>query len=146
MTGLFILQISDKLGQGVLINFLLGKYQHPKEEIRIFMFLDLKSSTAYVEEYGHLKYSQLIQDCFFDLTDIVIKRNASIYQYIGDEVVLTWDLKKGIKDNNCLNTFFDFNKVLNTKRNYYKENYGSLPEFKAGLYLRQIQGNTFLIP
>jgi len=138
MTGLFILQISDKLGQGILINFLLGKYQHPKEEIRIFMFLDLKSSTAYAEEYGHLKYSQLIQDCFFDLTDIVIKRNATIYQYIGDEVVLTWDLEKGIKDNNCLNTFFDFNKVLYTKRNYYEENYGSLPEFKAGLHYGEV--------
>jgi adenylate cyclase len=134
MSGLFILQINDKLGQGVLINYLLGKYHHPKEEIRIFMFLDLKSSTAYAEEHGHLKYSQLLQDCFYDLTDVVIKRDASVYQYVGDEVVLTWDLKKGIKDNNCLNTFFDFDKVLKKKRDYYKENYGTIPEFKAGLH------------
>jgi adenylate cyclase len=134
VTGLFILQINDKFGQGVLINFLLGKYHHPKEEVRIFMFLDLKSSTAYAEEHGHLKYSRLIQDCFYDLTDVVVKRDASIYQYVGDEVVLTWDLKKGIKDNNCLNTFFDFDKVLKKKRDYYKENYETLPEFKAGLH------------
>jgi len=134
MSGLFILQINDKLGQGVLINFLLGKYHYPKEEIRIFMFLDLKSSTSYAEEHGHLKYSRLIQDCFYDLTDVVIKRDASIYQYVGDEVVLTWDLKKGIKDNNCLNTFFDFEKVLKQKNDYYKENYRTTPEFKAGLH------------
>ena len=42
MSGLFVLQISDKLGQGVLINFLLGKYHQPKEEMRIFMFLDMR--------------------------------------------------------------------------------------------------------
>ena len=134
MSGLFVLQINDKLGQGVLINFLLGKYHHPKEEIRIFMFLDLKSSTAYAEEHGHKKYSRLIQDCFYDLTDVVIKRNASVYQYVGDEVVLTWDLEKGIKDNNCLNTFFDFDKVIKDKSSYYKETYGTIPEFKAGLH------------
>jgi adenylate cyclase len=134
MTGLFILQINDKFGQGVLINFLLGKYHHPKEEVRIFMFLDLKSSTAYAEEHGHLKYSRLIQDCIYDLTDVVIKRDASVYQYVGDEVVLTWDLKKGIKDNNCLNTFFDFDKVLKRKSDYYKDTYGTTPEFKAGLH------------
>ncbi len=134
MTGLFILQINDKFGKGVLINFLLGKYHHPKEEVIIFMFMDLKSSTAYAEEHGHIKYSQLLQDCFFDLTDVVIKRNASVYQYVGDEVVLTWDLGKGIKNNNCLNTFFDFDKVLKNKSDYYKENYGTTPEFKAGLH------------
>ena len=134
MTGLFILQINDKLGKGVLINFLLGKYHRPKEEVRIFMFLDLKSSTAYAEEHGHLKYSQLIRDCFYDLSDVVIKRDASIYQYVGDEVVLTWDLEKGIKNNNCLNTFFDFDKVLKKKSDYYKEKYRTTPEFKAGLH------------
>lgn len=134
ITGLFILQINDKLGQGVLIDYLRGKYHHPKEEVRIFMFLDLKSSTAYAEEHGHLKYSQLIQDCFYDLTDVIIKRNASVYQYVGDEVVLTWNLEQGIKDNNCLNTFFDFDKVIKNKGEHYKNKFGIIPEFKAGLH------------
>ena len=49
MSALFILQVSDKFGQGVLISFfLLGKYHRPKEDDRIFMFMDLKSSTNYV--------------------------------------------------------------------------------------------------
>ena len=36
--SLFILHVSDKFGQGVLLNFILGKYHHPKEEKRIFRF------------------------------------------------------------------------------------------------------------
>ncbi|MBT8380935.1 MAG: adenylate/guanylate cyclase domain-containing protein [Ignavibacteria bacterium] len=134
MSGLFVLQISDKLGQGVLINFLLGKYHQPKEEMRIFMFLDLKSSTSYAEEHGHLKYSRFIQDCFYDLADIVMKRNALVYQYVGDEVVLTWDVEKGVKDNNCIATFFDFDKALKKRDEYYLKNYGRSPEFKAGIH------------
>ncbi|MCP4713222.1 MAG: hypothetical protein GY869_31715, partial [Planctomycetes bacterium] len=92
MAALFILQVSDKFGQGVLVNFLLGKYHQPKEEERIFMFLDLKSSTTYAEKLGHLRYSRLIQDCFFDITEVILRHDAVIYQYVGDEVILSWPL------------------------------------------------------
>ena len=131
--ALFILQISEKLGQGVLVNYLLGKYHRPREEIRIFMFLDLKSSTTYAEELGHIRYSRLIQDCFYDLTEVVTKREAQIYQYVGDEIVLTWSIERGLRNLNCLNTYYDYDNVLREKRDYYMEKYGLLPEFKAGL-------------
>jgi adenylate cyclase len=130
--GLFMLQISQKFGQGVLMNFLIGKYHQPKEEVRIFMFLDLTSSTTYAEQLGHLKYSELIQDCFFDLTDVVVNRNAEVYQYVGDEVVLTWKEKEGVENNNCLNVFFDFDRVIQERSDYYKGKYNLVPEFKAG--------------
>ena len=94
MLALFILQVNDKFGQGILINFLLGRYHKPREEERIFMFMDLRSSTTYAEKLGHILYSKLIQDCFYDLTDIAKKYGTQIYQYIGDEVVLTWKVKK----------------------------------------------------
>jgi adenylate cyclase len=135
MLALFILQINEKFGQGVLTNFLLGKYHRPKEDKRIFMFMDLKSSTTIAEKLGHIKYSQLIQDCFFDLTDIVLSYEAKIYQYVGDEVVLSWDVEKGIHHENCLRTFFAYEKLLHSKSVYYKNKYGVVPEFKAGLNL-----------
>lgn len=135
MLALFILQINEKFGQGVLLNFLLGKYHKPKEDKRIFMFMDLKSSTTYAEKLGHIKYSQLIQDCFFDLTDIVLSYEAKIYQYVGDEVVLSWDVDKGINHENCLKTFFAYDNLLKSKSAYYKNKYGVVPEFKAGLNL-----------
>jgi adenylate cyclase len=130
--ALFLLQISQKFGQGVLLNFLIGKYHQPQEELRIFMFLDLSSSTTYAEKLGHLKYSQLIQDCFFDLTDVVVSRKAEVYQYVGDEVVLTWKQKEGVKDNNCLNVFFDYDRVIQERREYYEQKYSIVPQFKAG--------------
>jgi adenylate cyclase len=135
MLALFFLQINEKFGQGVLTNFLLGKYHRPKEDKRIFMFMDLKSSTTYAEKLGHIKYSQLIQDCFFDLTDIVLSYEAKIYQYVGDEVVLSWDVDKGINHQNCLKTFFAYDNLLQSKSGYYKNKYGVVPEFKAGLNL-----------
>ncbi len=133
LTSLFIVQISDKLGQGVLLNYILGKYHTPKEETRIFMFLDLTSSSTYAEKLGHITYSQLIQDCFFDLTSIVNKYDVQIYQYVGDEAVLTWKKEKGILNNNCIKTFFEFDDMLKSKYEYYEKKYGLVPEFKAGI-------------
>ena len=133
MLALFILHISDKFGQGVLLNFILGKYHHPKEEKRIFMFLDLKSSTTNAERLGHVKYSQLIQDCFFDLTDVVAKNDANIYQYVGDEVVLSWNYDIGLKNNNCINIYFEYMKVIRQRGKYYENKYEMIPEFKAGV-------------
>jgi adenylate cyclase len=138
MSALFILQVSDKFGQGVLISFLLGKYHRPKEDDRIFMFMDLKSSTTYAEKLGHIKYSQFIQDCFFDITDVITKYDAKIYQYVGDEVVLSWSIKEGIDHGHCINTFFAYDTLIKSKKNYYNKKYGIIPEFKAGLHLGKV--------
>jgi len=134
----FILLVNDKFGQGILINFLLGKYHTPKEEERIFMFLDLKSSTSYAEKLGHFKYSQFIQDCFFDITEIITKYEAQIYQYVGDEVVLSWRIYEGLKKGNCIKTFLAYDHLLKSKKTYYQKKYGIIPQFKSGLHLGKV--------
>lgn len=138
MLALFILQVSEKLGQGVLLHFLAGKYHRPKEVERIFMFLDLRSSTTYAEKLGHVKYSELIQDCFRDLTDAVAKHQAQIYQYVGDEAVLLWKVKQGLKDQNCINCFSTYNQQIVRNKGKYLERYGMIPAFKAGLDMGRV--------
>lgn len=130
----FFRAVDQKFGPGVLWNMLLGKYHHPQEEQRIFMFLDLKSSTTIAEELGHLRFSRFIQDCFYDLNEIVPQFKAEIYQYVGDEAVLTWDKKHGFTDNNCLEIYFAFRNKLLEKKDYYLAQYGVIPEFKAGVH------------
>ncbi len=131
----FIRQMDQKFGPGVLWNMLIGKYHKPREEERIFMFLDLKDSTTIAETLGHLQFSQLLQDCFNDLTDAVIKHQAEIYQYVGDEVILCWKTPKGLIDNNCIDTFFSYQKTLDHRRDHYFRTYGLYPVFKAGVHV-----------
>ena len=118
----------------MFLKIFFGKYRSPKEEKRIFMFLDLKSSTSMAETLGHYKYSQLIQDCFLDLNLIIRKYDAEIYQYVGDEVVLSWKYKNGVKEKKCVNIYFDYISRLQGKETYYIEKYGVLPQFKAGMH------------
>lgn len=128
-----IKQVNLKFGPGNLVRFMLGTYHHPRVEERIFMFLDMKSSTTHAERLGHIRYSELIQDCFYDLTDVVIERKVEVYHYVGDEAILTWKVKEGLDDANCLKSFFDFENVLYAKSSYYTKKYGFSPEFKAGV-------------
>lgn len=69
----FFLQMNRKIGPGNMIKLLLGRYHKPHDENRIFMFLDLKSSTTIAEKLGHRIYSQFIRDCFQDLTDSLLR-------------------------------------------------------------------------
>lgn len=128
-----IWQVKLMLGEGNLWKLLMGKFYTPREEERIFMFLDLQSSTQLAETLGHIQYSKLIQDCFNDL-GVVVENEAEIYQYVGDEAILTWKLIDGIRNQNCLNAYFNFKSRLALKEEYYQQHYQCLPFFKAGIH------------
>lgn len=129
----FLKEVNKKFGPGILIKLFSGRYYNPRVEDRIFMFIDLKASTTIAEKLGHIRYSRLIQDCFYDVTDVVAKYKAEIYQYVGDEIVLTWELEKGIENDNCFRFFFEFKKKIESLCDYYSDKYGVIPVFKAGM-------------
>lgn len=129
-------QMNLMLGRGNIMKIISGKFYKPQEEERIFMFLDLQASTTIAEKIGHLKFSQLLQDCFNDLA-ITENFNAQIYQYVGDEAVLTWPME-GLRKDNCLKAFFAFHHLIESKSTYYQERYGEIPFFKAGVHLGKV--------
>jgi len=135
---LFFSEVSDNLGQSVLKNFLIGKYHKPREEERIFMFLDMKSSTTIAEKLGHVHYYKLLNDFYTDITKAIIQTSGEIYQYVGDEIVVSWKLKDGLKNNNCLRCFFTIKEIFNGASEKYIKEFGLVPEFKAGLHYGKV--------
>jgi adenylate cyclase len=129
-----VLQLNKLFGKGNMVKLITGKFYKPKEELRVFMFIDLKSSTTIAENLGHIKYSRFIQDCFYDLS-VIESTNAEIYQYVGDEVVLTWKLNKCFSLAKCFKAFWLFKEKLKLRSAYYQSNYNHLPTFSAGMHL-----------
>ncbi|PQV49493.1 adenylate cyclase [Jejuia pallidilutea] len=136
--SLLYAEISENLGQNVLLNFFTGKYHKPVSETRIFMFVDMKSSTAIAEKLGHIKYFDFLKDYYFNLSNAIIKNQGEVYQYIGDEIVISWNFKAGIKQNNCINCFFDMKLDLEKKKDVYLKTYNIFPEFKAAIHYGQV--------
>ncbi|WP_347838697.1 adenylate/guanylate cyclase domain-containing protein [uncultured Draconibacterium sp.] len=129
------LLVNDKYGPGVFKSFILGKYFQPKREERIFMFLDIRGSTTIAEQLGEGKYFNFLKDVIRDVTPKILDSKGEIYQYVGDEIVISWKQNTGIENANCLQCFFDIKKTLLERAVYYRERYkGLTPEFKAGLH------------
>ena len=109
---------------------------------RIFMFLDITSSTSIAEKLGHIKYFELLNDFFIDIAAPIEHHNGEIYQYIGDEVVVSWPLKEGIRDFNVLNCFFDILDTIDRLSDTYQERYDLVPTFKAGMHYGKVSTGT----
>lgn len=134
----FIWQLKSFFGKGVLFNYLIGKYHKPSIENRIFMFLDLNDATTLAEKLGSRKYSSFLSDFFNDLDLAFTKTKGRVYQYVGDEVVIIWKPKKGLKNNNCISAYFLALDILKNKKEYYLAKYKVFPSFKAALHLGEV--------
>ena len=131
--SILILEVSDKYGPGGLRNLIRGRYNKPRKENRVFLFLDLNDSTTIAEKIGHEKYFNMLHDFFADITEPIIANWGHIYQYVGDEVVICW--KNSSKNKRrCLNFIREAVEVIQKKENYYMKEYGVVPSFKAGVH------------
>ena len=127
-------QVEKLIGKNMLSNYLKGKYRKPKKEIRVFLFLDLKSSTTISEKLGNEAYYSFLNDAIYEMSSAIMETKAEIYQYVGDEIVFTWPLDRGITNNNCLQLFEKITYQLESKSAYFQKNYGYQPKFKGGLH------------
>ena len=129
-----VLFIRNKLGYGIAFPIIIGRYHNPREEDRIFIFIDLKSSVEIAEKLSPINYSKFLQDCFHDLEEVVIRHKGQIYQYVGDECVITWKVKKKTDFNHPIRLFYEFKNLLLTKKSVYEDTYGIVPQFKGAIH------------
>jgi adenylate cyclase len=130
----FIFSIADHLGHGVMRNLITGRYHRPREEMRVFLFVDLVGSTAIAERIGPTGFLRLLDAFVMDLAEPVLEHHGSIYRYVGDEVIVTWPLDKGIAAASCLRCVLAMRASLARKAEIYRARFGVAPEFRAALH------------
>jgi adenylate cyclase len=132
-----IIEVDQKYSPGVFWEILTGKYLRPRTEKRIIMFLDLKDSTPIAEQLGHAQYFSFIKDFIYYVSSAVLENDGHIYQYVGDEVVVTWPYKRA-------NIFKSTNTVILSRRmlqhasDYFRRKYDIIPEFRVGLHAGEV--------
>lgn len=112
----------------------MGKYFHPKEEHHIFMFLDLKGSTAIAEKLGEHQYFRFLKNLIGDVTSAILNTKGNIYEYVGDEIVIIWPLKMGLRNAYCILCFYEVRKSLQQRHAFYEKEFNIQPVYKAGLH------------
>ncbi len=131
--SILLLEVIDKYGPGGFSNMIRGRYNKPKIENRIFIFLDINDSTTIAEKLGHEKYFSLLRDFFADITEPILANAGEIYQYVGDEIVISWKNTEKNKEH-CLAFIKQAVTAIRKKEKYYTAEYGFVPTFKTGIH------------
>jgi adenylate cyclase len=131
------LEINDKYSPGVFVDILLGKYIQPKNENRIIMFIDLKDSTPIAEKLGHEHYFLFIREFIYHISLALIEHGGIIYQYVGDEVVVSWKYsRKNIRQ--CLGSIILARRNIQRHSERFRRSYGIIPEFRVGMHVGDV--------
>lgn len=128
-----IIEVNEKYSPGVFMNILLGRYMEPKIERRIIMFIDLKDSTPIAEKLGHQQYFKFIREFIYQISNALIEHHGGIYQYVGDEVVVSWQ-SNSRNARRCIGALIDARKNLQKRSEYFRRGFGTIPEFRAGIH------------
>lgn len=127
-------EFTNYIGYEVVRNFFSGKYHQPIEEERVFMFLDMKSSTTIAEKLGHVLYFQMLREYYDDLSPPIVETGGLIYQYVGDEIVVSWRISERTTNDHCIQCFNRMKERLKQHAEKYLDKYGLVPTFKAGIH------------
>ena len=133
-----LVQINSLHRKGELLNFITGHYHQPREVEKIFAFIDLKGSTTMAETLGHQKFGHFLKDYYADITEPIRTTKAEIYQYVGDEIILSWELSTELEKNNAILCILGIQQVINNRRNSYQSRYGYVPKFRSTMHLGKV--------
>lgn len=132
-----LVEINEKYSPGIFWQILTGKYIQPKIEYRIVMFVDMQDSTEIAEKLGSKKYFMFLRDFIYFLSIALLEFDGRIYQYVGDEIVVSWPRNK---DNcrRCIASLMYAERLFNKNKTYFLRKYGHLPKYKAGIHAGQV--------
>jgi adenylate cyclase len=122
------------LGTGTFPALLVGRYYRPRRQERIVLFLDLVGSTQLAERLGDAEFHHFLNLVFYDLTEPVLETRGEIYRYVGDEMIVSWPLGKGVRDAACIVCLFSMDEVLQNHAPEFRRRFGVEPHVRAALH------------
>jgi adenylate cyclase len=132
--AILVVQVEELMGRRLFTGFMLGRYERPVDEERIVLSIDLVGSTALNERLGDLRYFRFLNTTHSLMTDAVLRNEAEIHKYIGDEVIFTWTMRSGIRHANCLDLYFDIQERLHAHEDELMREFGAVPRFRGAVH------------
>jgi adenylate cyclase len=127
-------EMTRLIGGRVLFNVIIGRYRRPTREQRVLLFLDLAGSTSLAESMGELRVHQLLTQFFYDIDEAILAHGGEVHAYVGDEVIVTWRVADKASQRGCLDCFFAIQDRIADKADFYRREFGLVPNFRAGAH------------
>ena len=134
IAAIMTLRVVGYLGARNLFYLMIGKYHRPVLERRIFLFLDIKGSTALVERLGPIEARALIGKFFFDVSGPITDLGGEIYRFTGDGLVAVWDWRQGVVRNRIARAIDAIGDAVDREADYYRSKFGHVPDYRIGVH------------
>jgi adenylate cyclase len=131
----FNYEINRKLGQGVLLSLITGRYHHPREVEKVFLFINLSNARQIIKQIGRMQFHEFINEVIYDITTPIITRRGVIYHYVDNEMVIKWKKTEGIRNANAIHCFFEIRERLAENQSNYLKRYGMVPEVNGAVHV-----------
>jgi adenylate cyclase len=128
------LGLSNIIGPRALLNFVTGRYHSPVEESRFVLFVDIAGSTGLAERLGGIAIHRFLDRTFRLLTIAVVDYRGEIFDYVGDEMIVTWRERDGAIDWRPLRCFLAMRDELSRASSQFEQEFGAAPRIRGSLH------------
>jgi adenylate cyclase len=133
-----VLQAAGLVGRRTFRDLVMGRYRRPRAERRFFLFVDVIGSTAIAERLGPLEAHNFLSAVFSATAEPVAASRGEIYQYVGDEIVVTWTEEEGRIGGRPLRCFFLMEESLSKLKEQFQERFFTEAGLRAALHLGEV--------
>ena len=131
---ILFVQLSRLIGERTLGDILLGRYHRSRVEERFFLFIDIVGSTPLAERIGPDAVHRFLNRVFQVASAPIDDHGGEVYQYVGDEVVITWTLAEGRVSARPLACYFAIERALAEAVEDFQREFGAVPRLRAALH------------
>jgi adenylate cyclase len=131
---IFTLRVRDLIGHQNFTSMMVGRYRWPREEERLFLLVDLIGSTSFAERHGGMKTMSYLKDLFEIFALPVSRYRGSIDDYLGDAVLISWNVASGIREGACIRCICDVLHEIQCLQNHWCASYGETPRLRMALH------------
>lgn len=85
----------------------------------------------------NIRYFSFIRDFIYQISTALLEYEGRIYQYVGDEIVVSWPAKRRNYENR-IRALIAARKNIEKNGDLFRREYGFLPEFKVGVHYGQV--------
>jgi adenylate cyclase len=132
--AVLMFQVSRLIGERTLRDVVLGRYHRPRTEERFFLFVDIAGSTSLAERIGPDAVHRFLGEVFRLASDPIEDHRGEVFQYVGDEIVITWTVAEGRQHARPLACFFAIEQALTRAAPQFARAFGAVPRLRAALH------------
>ena len=127
-------QLRQLIGERTLRDIVWGRYHRPRTEERFFLFVDITGSTPLAERLGPESIHRFLNRVFQIASNPIDLHAGEVYQYVGDEMVITWRVPEGRASARPISGYFAIQRAIAESAANFEREFGAVPGLRAALH------------